>query len=108
MNTAAVKLALTSLAFVTAATSTHAGGPAAAVAEPELAAPAAALASNSIWSGFWIGASMGSGSSAYDIGAHITDVDTGDRGGLGRSNLRRSRKRAETGQARAHRTHETS
>lgn len=73
----AAKLALTALAVLTPAVSAHAGGLSAAITEPALAAPAVAPTAASVWSGFWIGASLGRGASAYDISARITD-DTDD------------------------------
>jgi outer membrane immunogenic protein len=85
MTTAAAKLALTAIAFITPALSAHAGDISAAISEPELAAPVVPPAANSIWSGFWIGTSLGRGSSGYDINAKV--VETADETVLGALDL---------------------
>lgn len=62
------------LAVSTALTASiaHAGGPAAAMAEPAVAATAP---EKSIWSGPWVGLSFGQGSGNYDIAASVDSID---------------------------------
>jgi outer membrane immunogenic protein len=67
---------LLTVSTVLSASIAHAGGPAAATTEPEVAAAAPA---KSIWSGAWVGLSFGQGSGNYDIAASVNDSGTHEK-----------------------------